>query len=300
MANDKTKSKVFLERLFSTLLLWGVVTAVVISGNTWAFVSLIVILAFIASVELFSMAKKRPRPYQVKWGILISAIYLLFTGYLLASHGQSILDTIYKYDALFIFLCIVGGFSIQLTKPIENRLPVERVANTLLGFIYIPVFFSFMGRLLFLPDPIDGVIVLTGVWLVLWVAVVTKFTDMGAYITGSLMGKHKMIPHISPGKTWEGFFGALVFAQLAGCTMYAILPESLSIIGGWFHVVILSFLIAIIAVVGDLAESIIKRSLEIKDSGRTLPGIGGVLDLIDSICFTAPFAFFYITFILNK
>ena len=121
---------------------------------------------------------------------------------------------------------------------------------------------------------------------------------MGAYITGSLIGKHKMIPHVSPGKTWEGFGGGLFFAQVAGFGLYLCFPQHLAILGGPMHVAILGVLLAVLAVVGDLAESVVKRSLHAKDSGQMLPGIGGSLDLIDSICFTAPALYFYIEWVL--
>ncbi|MEN9974432.1 MAG: hypothetical protein RLZZ282_438, partial [Verrucomicrobiota bacterium] len=115
---------------------------------------------------------------------------------------------------------------------------------------------------------------------------------------GSLIGRHKMIPHVSPGKTWEGFGGALVFAQLAGCGLFAAFPSELSVLHSWGHVVALGFLLALLAVIGDLAESVVKRALDAKDSGRMLPGIGGSLDLIDSICFTAPALVFYLKWFL--
>ncbi len=137
-----------------------------------------------------------------------------------------------------------------------------------------------------------------GAFVLLWLLAVTKFTDMGAYITGSLFGKHKMIPHISPGKTWEGFFGAILFAQLAACGIYALIPEKLSALDSWRHVIALGFLLALLAVIGDLAESVVKRSLHAKDSGNMLPGIGGGLDLIDSICFTAPALYFYLVWLV--
>ena len=125
--------------------------------------------------------------------------------------------------------------------------------------------------------------------------VVTKFTDMGAYITGTLIGKHKMIPHISPGKTWQGFGGAIFFAVLGGFIVYWLFPDGRSAMltplahhrprhragAGW-------------PIVGDLAESVLKRSLEVKDSGNFLPGIGGALDLIDSLLFTGPIFYFYL------
>jgi phosphatidate cytidylyltransferase len=107
-----------------------------------------------------------------------------------------------------------------------------------------------------------------------------------------------MIPHVSPGKTWEGFAGAIFFALLAGCGLYAYFPAPLAIFNAWPHVIILSIILALLAVIGDLAESIIKRTVGAKDSGHMLAGIGGSLDLIDSLCLTAPALFFYLNWLL--
>jgi phosphatidate cytidylyltransferase len=76
------------------------------------------------------------------------------------------------------------------------------------------------------------------------------------------------------------------------------LPEQLAILGGWGHVVFLGALLCVLAVIGDLAESVVKRAVQAKDSGQMLPGIGGALDLVDSICFTAPALFFYVIWVL--
>ena len=106
-----------------------------------------------------------------------------------------------------------------------------------------------------------------------------------------------MIPHISPGKTWQGFFGGILIALGSAYGLYAMMPEQLSMLQGPMHVIILGIILPLFAGVGDLAESVIKRSLDIKDSGTFLPGIGGALDLIDSLCFTAPVLFFYLMWI---
>ena len=92
--------------------------------------------------------------------------------------------------------------------------------------------------------------------------------------------------------------GALLFSQLAGCALFAAFPGPLSILRSWPHVVTLGLLLAVLAVIGDLAESVLKRALNAKDSGHMLPGIGGSLDLIDSLCFTAPALYFYLQWIL--
>jgi phosphatidate cytidylyltransferase len=194
-------------------------------------------------------------------------------------------------DAAAVAAAAIGAFCLQLRRPIRGLEPLQAVAANLLGFVYIPFLFGFAARLVFL---VPGSGQVPGALLLLWLIAVTKFTDMGAYLTGSLIGKHKMIPHVSPGKTWEGFGGALAFAQLAGCGLFALFPNQLAILGGWPHVIVLGVILALLSVVGDLAESILKRSLGAKDSGRMLPGIGGALDLIDSLCFTAPALYFYL------
>ena len=126
----------------------------------------------------------------------------------------------------------------------------------------------------------------------------TKFSDSGAYAVGSLIGRHKMIPRISPGKTWEGFGGAIVvstgtsllFAQLAGPHLPGMT---------WIHATILGVLLSMTAVVGDLIESIFKREAGVKDSGKFFPGIGGILDLLDSLLFNAPIMYLYLRHVLT-
>ncbi len=122
---------------------------------------------------------------------------------------------------------------------------------------------------------------------------------MGAYLVGSVIGKHKMVPHISPAKTWEGFGGALAFSLLASYGLRALMPIKLGLLS---HVdcLVMGLTLSVVAVIGDLAESILKRSTGVKDSGRLLPGIGGMLDLIDSLLFTAPVLYFYLCFLLRR
>src|SRR5690606_2800777 len=138
-------------------------------------------------------------------------------------------------------------------------------------------------RVLFLPET-------SGSYYLLYLLAVTKFTDMGAYVVGTLCGKHKLIPHISPGKTWQGLGGAILGALVASFLMYFAFAENIELLS-LPHILILPILLGVAAVIGDLAESVLKRCLEVKDSGNMLPGIGGALDLIDSLCFTAPLLF---------
>ena len=290
----KSKAQVFGARLFSTLLLWAVVTGVFMSGNAWSFIGLMTLMGVFGVWEYFQMTQKGGMPSQPKWGILVSVAYLITLGIRLGFEGHDALDSLLEMDVAFFCVIVMGGFLWQLRRPVDGKNTVTEVAVTALGFVYVAVLFSFILRLLFLPENGDSVPrdAVPGAWLVIWLVAVTKFADMGAYITGSLIGKHKMIPHISPGKTWQGFGGGLVFSLIAGCGLYALKQGELTDLRDWGWVIGLSLLLSLLAIIGDLAESVLKRSIGVKDSGNTLPGIGGALDLIDSLCFTAPVLYF--------
>lgn len=287
-----SKFVVFLRRGFSTLLLWGVVASIFWSMVPAAYLGLIGVLALISTREYFKMLRADGVKCFPRFGMLVAIVYcvLAYRGFL---NGAKDIPAI--LDTAAIFIAITGAFTLQLRYPIKGVEALLSVAGNVLGFIYITFLFNFAARISFgLPG--EGAV--PGAFVLLWLLTVTKFTDMGAYLTGSLIGKHKMIPHISPGKTWEGFFGAIVFAQLAACGLYALLPKQLAVLQSWPHVIALGFILAVLAVIGDLAESVVKRAVHAKDSGNMLPGIGGGLDLIDSICFTAPALWFYLVWFL--
>jgi phosphatidate cytidylyltransferase len=182
----------------------------------------------------------------------------------------------------------------QKTRDIS---PLETMAYTLFGLFYVIWLFGFVTKIVYVV-PRDAAGHVTGHLYVLFLILVTKFSDMGAYLTGSVIGKHPLVPHISPKKTWEGFFGALAFSVGGACGLLALIPQKLSYLTQ-LDAVALGLILGFAAIIGDLAESIIKRSCDVKDSGRMLPGIGGALDLIDSILFTAPLLFFYLRFVVG-
>ncbi|WP_052573854.1 CDP-archaeol synthase [Haloferula sp. BvORR071] len=316
-APDNSKRTTFLRRSASTLGLWAVVAIALASRQAWAYVGLVGVLTLISTLEYFQMLKAGGVKCFPRYGMLLAVAYsgalywiLLNTGGLAAApfSGEGIdlshcmlpkfLALREWIDGIAIFAALAGTFILQLRHPIRGSEPLQAVASNVLGFVYIAFLFNFAARIVFLvpgPGQVPGAMVL------LWMIAVTKFSDMGAYIVGSMIGKHKMIPHVSPGKTWQGFGGAIFFALLAGCGLYGFFQDDmphfaagLHVLGGWVNVLVLSIVLCLLAVVGDLAESVVKRSLNVKDSGHMLPGIGGALDLIDSLCFTAPVLYFYL------
>ncbi len=290
---SSSKAVVFARRLGSTSMLWILVAAVFVSRWSWAYLALIDVLLVIATVEYFRMLRAAQVPCFPRFGIALAVAYCGTLGACFLGGRPPPADL----DVLAVVVALAGSFTLQLRHPIRAGDPLVAVAVTVLGFVYIAVCFSFSLRLVFaVPGAFaaPGVIDAQGAYLLLWLVAVTKFADTGAYLTGSMIGRHQMIAHVSPGKTWEGFGGALGFSVLAGCALYGAFPVQLALLGSLGQVAVLGLVLAILAVLGDLAESVLKRALGAKDSGRMLPGIGGSLDLIDSICFTAPALYFYL------
>ena len=118
-------------------------------------------------------------------------------------------------------------------------------------------------------------------------------------MTGSLIGKHKMIPRISPGKTWEGFGGAIAIATGAS-VVYALSMKAHLAGMTLLHAIVLGVILSVAAVIGDLIESLFKREAGVKDSGHLFPGIGGILDLLDSLLFNAPIMYLYLRHVMLR
>ena len=288
--------RTFLRRFFSTAILWTLALWTIFTGSEPGFVLLIGGLGLVGLWEYYTMLDAKKLPNFKMFGMACGAIMLGGGFYWLAWRDKPVAELYdFEISALLFFILVV--FARQMFLKVQELVPLETMAFTLFGLLYVAWPFSFVTKIVYmLPRGAGGAV--SGHWYVLFLVLVTKFSDMGAYLTGSLIGKHPLVPHISPKKTWEGFFGALAFSVGGGCALVALLGNKLAYLG-YGHAAILGLILGFAAVVGDLAESLIKRSCGVKDSGRFLPGIGGALDLIDSILFTAPMMFFYLRFVLR-
>ena len=179
---------------------------------------------------------------------------------------------------------LVGGFLWAL-RPARGLVPASDVAWTLLGVGWIGGGGAGAISILVL-DP-------GGLDLLIAFVLTVAAGDIGAYFIGTAFGKHKLAPSISPNKSWEGFVGGVIGALLGGL-LFAGLLEELSVVHGLSMGAICGF----ISPVGDLVESLVKREIGIKDSGRLLPGHGGFLDRLDAILFAAPAVYLYLLFIV--
>ena len=285
---------VFVRRFGSTVVLWSLALWTILSGFELAFYFLIGGLGLLGLWEFYDMLDHKKLPNFKIIGMLCGLIFLVGSFYYFSRYGP-----VHSYDfevaTLLFFLLIV--FARQMFERTRDFAPLQTMADTLFGLFYVIWMFTFVTKIVYIL-PRDEMGHVTGHFYVLFLILVTKFSDMGAYVTGSLIGKHLMVPHISPKKTWEGFFGALAFSTGGACGMVALMHSRLSYLNQ-VDAVVLGLILGLAAVIGDLGESIIKRSCEVKDSGHLLPGIGGALDLIDSILFTAPLLFFYLRFVLQ-
>jgi phosphatidate cytidylyltransferase len=170
-------------------------------------------------------------------------------------------------------LTLTAALVWRMAQPPEDYL--RDVTAAAFAALYVPFLATFVALMLAAGD---------GAWRVLVFLVLTVVSDTGAYAVGWRLGKHKLAPRISPGKTREGLLGAVAFSMGAGALCLHFLIDG----GTWWQGLLLGLAVAVSATLGDLGESMIKRDLGIKDMGRLLPGHGGIMDRLDSLLPTAP------------
>lgn len=296
-APPASKLKTFFRRLLSFVVLWAIVLGAMFSGNPLlsnsVFLVIMVVLAAFGLEEFYEMMAKRKVVCFKWWGIaggvlLMLGTFLHFTGKLGIS-GTAARPN--DFETSFLILFVLGLCLLQLFSP-SNTDGILSISVTLFGLMYVPWLLNFIQKINFFPN-------VNGPFYVLYFILVTKFSDSGAYAVGSLIGKHKMIPRISPGKTWEGFAGALAVSTAASVIFFMVAKEKLAGMN-WAHAVVLGIILSSAAVVGDLIESLFKREAGVKDSGRFFPGIGGILDLLDSLLFNAPLMYLYLRHVLTN
>jgi phosphatidate cytidylyltransferase len=288
-----SKRLAFWYRLFSTVTLWTVALSIIFAGLEFGFFLLIGVIGMLALWEFYTMLDNKKLPNFKIIGMICGGTFICGSFYYFSRAGSM---QSYDFEEVVLVLFMMVVFGRQMFERTRDISPLETMSFTLFGLLYVLCLFNFMTKIVYVVPHQPGHP--TGHFYVLYLVVVTKFSDMGAYLTGSLAGRHPMVPHISPKKTWEGFYGALAFSLFGSYGMRAMMPHTLSLLSYW-NCTVLGLMLGLAAIIGDLAESIIKRSCGVKDSGSMLPGIGGALDLIDSLLFTAPLLFFYMRLVMG-
>lgn len=246
----------------------GIIAGVCLSE--WTYFAVFFIICFFSLLEFYKLAGLDGMVPQKALGIISGM--LIFTFSFLIERGT--MD--YRYYFL-IFPIVSCVYMIKLYKKFERK-PFTNIAFTFLGILYVAVPFALLNVAAFDESRDYNYEIIFGCLFILWAS------DTGAYFAGTFFGKRKLFERISPKKSWEGFFGG---AALALIFTYGLSEFFLSLTFlQWF---IVGVIIIVGGTFGDLVESLLKRSIEIKDSGSSLPGHGGFLDRFDGLLISAPF-----------
>lgn len=243
----------------------------------WPFSSLIILLIGAGLYEFFTLVERK--------GIKIYKYFGIAVGLFIPLSIYHKFELTKGWELLFIVSLLLIIFLLQFARR-DNRGAVEGISTLLFGILYISWLFSFIIKIRYLPN---------GVGLVAALILITKSGDIGAYLIGTKFGRRPLIAWISPKKSIEGAIGGFVFSTLAGLSSKIFIPDLSSA-----HLALIGISLGVLGQLGDLSESLIKRDCSIKDSGSIFPGMGGVMDIIDSLLFTAPAFYFYMSFLINK
>jgi phosphatidate cytidylyltransferase len=267
-------------RIGSALVLVGIlIVAVSLCRGAMAILAFSVgnLLALGCILEYFRMLEAKGVRVFKFYGATATVIYVttvfLNNYFPIANNGMEFLTMVVLITGLFI----LQAFEREPGRALGN------ISGVLSGFLYVAWLWSFVFKVMYYPG-VDGR------WFVFALFLIVKGGDMLAYAVGSTMGKHKLIPRISPGKTWEGAAGNLAGGLAAGLIVWKWFPCGLRL----SHALALAAVLNVIGQVGDLSESMLKRDAGLKDSSGSIPGIGGTLDVLDSLLLTLPVLYFYL------
>ncbi|MFH0913477.1 MAG: phosphatidate cytidylyltransferase [Candidatus Omnitrophota bacterium] len=241
----------------------------------WLFGLLIIIFTIAGLYEFFTMLENKGINIYKYFGIGIGTIIpfsILFR-----------FELTRNWELLCIILMLLFLILMQFRRR-ESSGVIVAISTTIFGIMYVSWLMSFFIKIRYLAD---------GVGLVLTIILITKLGDIGAYFIGTKFGKTPLIPRISPKKSVEGAVAGLIFSLLGALATKPFLNLS------YLQLIFLGISLGILGQLGDLSESLIKRDCQVKDSGHILPGMGGVLDFIDSLLFTAPAFYFLMSVILK-
>jgi len=270
-----------LKRTLTTLVIWAAIISLLYFVGAHAAVWMVFLMAVVSVFEFNKLMRAIGLQPFAKLGVVVAGVMVVapfYAGIWFPKLGLTTPD-----------LLMVGVIAAAI-RILGERDPASRtgaLASTLFALVYVPFMVSYFVRIIETYQPSAS----TGVLLFVWVVIVTKLCDTGALLTGLACGRHKMTPVISPKKTWEGVIGGVIVASLISALFAWLFTRWLPAGFTPLFAALAGLPLAVIGVVGDLVESVIKRRAGIKDSGHLAPGIGGMFDLTDSLILTAPVAF---------
>ena len=267
-----------LKRWITSIAVLPLLILLISKGGAFLFAMFVGCVSVFALKEYYCIvfnANSRPLPKPVVLFFFISGLAIIFASF------EGLLDVV----ACLIALQVVFSGLFSVVWYTSDKDALEKVAKQVHGVIYVPFLLSY---LVLIRNSNDGII-----WIFLLLVLVFS-GDTGAFYAGTYLGRHKLCPSISPGKTIEGAAGGLAATLLTGAVFkYFFLPHLSLVLCVCFFICI-----SVAAQVGDLFESVLKRKGGIKDSGTVLPGHGGILDRIDALLFAAPVAYIFKAYVL--
>jgi phosphatidate cytidylyltransferase len=270
------------KRIFSTVLLWTIVGLAVWFFRTNGALVLIVAISVLTLREFYQLMHASGYDPFDKLGMLFGGLITLGP-WLQAQLGWP--------TALLLPLAVIV-FAVRLLGERTPETRVESLASTLFGLVYVSVMLQYLVAII-IPVPGDTISSEGRLLLCLWLVAVTKFCDTGALLTGMAIGRHKMSPQISPKKTWEGAIGGVIISMGVGALIAWLARDVFPAHMTPLTAALIAAPIAVIGIVADLVESVLKRRANRKDSGKTIPGIGGMFDLSDSVILVAPMGYYF-------
>src|SRR5438093_3177809 len=218
--NAVTPRSVFVLRFISTIALWSIALLIAFSGFEILFWLLISVFGLIALWEFYGMLDHRSLPNFKVTGMICGTVMLVGSFYYFAKIGPA---QSYDFETAVLLFFLLTVFARQMFARLRHDEPLQTMAYTLFGLLYVLWLFNFITKIVYvMPRSSNGL--LTWQFYVLYLIAVAKCSDMGAYLTGSAIGRHLMVPHISAKKTWEGFFGAIVFALFCSLALFNLMP----------------------------------------------------------------------------
>ncbi|MCC8144903.1 MAG: phosphatidate cytidylyltransferase [Bacteroidales bacterium] len=270
--------KNFILRTLTGIVYVGLITSGIIA-NSYTFLVLFSIVVVLCLWEFYGLVNAQKRARINPWYNCFGGLLLFVSAYLYAAG-------IFSHYIFFPYLLyIVIVFISELYEKQQD--PITHMSYIFLGQCYIALPIAMLNLIAFPVTP-TGVILYYPV-MVLALFIFIWINDTGAYLVGVLFGRHRLFERISPKKSWEGFFGGLVFTIASSFIFSYFVPEI-----PYYHWMGLSAVVVIFGTWGDLVESLMKRTLEVKDSGNTIPGHGGFLDRFDSLLLAVYAVLFYV------
>ena len=268
----------------------------------WALFVLLQLFAGLTLYEFYRLCERGGLSVSKTLGICGGVVWIGAV-FAFPLHCENGLPRGFPHESLLLALMCFGLLVRLLLDP-KARDPLRNAALTTLGFCYLPFMLSFFLRLAQWGAVEPFEITRCGVFLAFYTALVVKMCDAGAYAIGMAFGRHgrhRMFPRVSPNKSWEGFFGGMAFAVASSVLAVMAARHFEAIPAGpfqqvtLFHAVVLGLVLGAVGVLGDLIESLFKRVVDAKDAGGYLPGMGGFLDVFDSLVFAPAVVCFYLS-----